>query len=131
MSNKPGVSWSEAETLTDNLDTEIRNLVENPTSDNAVCLVRSVMDACRATSQVTQEYPEMLPQPAPIAPEDLRRSFEAVARLNNEMYRWTSCLSYNGSYVGEPEGLLKRNIREIERIMDACRTAILGGGINR
>ncbi|EOC8641374.1 hypothetical protein ACI5M0_002869 [Salmonella enterica subsp. enterica serovar Infantis] len=131
MSNKPGVSWSEAETLTDNLDTEIRNLVENPTSDNAVCLVRSVMEVCRATSQTTQEYPEMLPQPVPVTPEDLRRSFEVVARLNNEMYRWTSRLSYNGSYVGEPEGLLKRNIREIERIMDTCRTAILKGGINR
>lgn len=66
-----------------------------------------------------------------IAPEDLRRSLEAVARLNNEMYRWTSCLSYNGSYVGEPEGLLKRNIREIEHIMDTCRAAMLEGGINR
>lgn len=63
VSNKPGVSWSEAETLTDNLDTEIRNLVENPTSDNAVCLVRSVMEVCRATSQTTQEYPETLPCP--------------------------------------------------------------------
>lgn len=57
-------------------------------------------------------------QPALVVPEDLRRSFEAVARLNNEMYRWTSCMSYNGSYVGEPEGLLKRNIREIEHILD-------------
>ncbi|EDV0261262.1 DUF551 domain-containing protein [Salmonella enterica subsp. salamae] len=65
--------------------------------------------------------------PAPVVPEDLRRSFEAVARLNNEMYRWTSCMSYNGSYVGEPEGLLKRNIREIEHIMDSCRAAMLQG----
>lgn len=64
----------------------------------------------------------------PPTPEDLLRSFDAVARLNNEMYRWTSCMSYNGSYVGEPEGLLKRNIREIEHIMDACRTAMLQGG---
>ncbi|EGX0284055.1 hypothetical protein CTZ44_21170 [Salmonella enterica] len=64
---------------------------------------------------------------APVVPEDLRRSFEAVARLNNEMYRWTSCMSYNGSYVGEPEGLLKRNIREIEHIMDSCRAAMLHG----
>ncbi|ENY6158350.1 hypothetical protein ACFZEN_004713 [Salmonella enterica] len=68
MSNKPGVSWSEAETLTDNLDTEIRNLVENPTSDNAVCLVRSVMEVCRATSQTTQEYPETLPCPVHLVP---------------------------------------------------------------
>ncbi|ENU6787775.1 hypothetical protein ACFH92_001020 [Salmonella enterica] len=68
-----------------------------------------------------EAFKAMLPQPAPVAPEDLRRSFEAVARLNNEMYRWTSCMSYNGSYVGEPEGLLKRNIREIERILDRCK----------
>lgn len=78
-----------------------------------------------------EAFKAMLPQPAPVTPEDLRRSFEAVARLNNEMYRWTSCLSYNGSHVGEPEGLLKRNIREIERIMDTCRATILEGGINR
>lgn len=69
-----------------------------------------------------EAFKAMLPQPAPVAPEDLRRSFEAVARLNNEMYRWTSCMSYNGSYVGEPEGLLKRNIREIERILDSCKS---------
>ncbi|EJY9246294.1 hypothetical protein OHR01_000904 [Salmonella enterica] len=60
-------------------------------------------------------------KPVPVALEDLRRSFEVVARLNNEMYRWASCMSYNGSYVGEPEGLLKRNIREIERILDRCK----------
>lgn len=62
---------------------------------------------------------------SPIIPEDLRRAFEAVARLNNEMYCWTSCMSYNGSYNGEPEGLLKRNIREIEHIMDSCRATML------
>ncbi|HFG9338592.1 TPA: hypothetical protein ACGHXV_003537 [Salmonella enterica subsp. enterica serovar Adelaide] len=62
---------------------------------------------------------------SPVIPEDLRRAFEAVARLNNEMYCWTSCMSYNGSYNGEPEGLLKRNIREIEHIMDSCRAAML------
>lgn len=66
--------------------------------------------------------------PAPVVPDDLRRAFEAVARLNNEMYRWTSCMSYNGSYVGEPEGLLKRNIREIEHIMDSCCASMLNGG---
>lgn len=69
-----------------------------------------------------EAFKAMLPQPAPVAPEDLRRSFEAVAQLNNEMYRWTFCMSYNGSYVGEPEGLLKRNIREIERILDRCKS---------
>ncbi|MCB2248939.1 hypothetical protein KTQ81_19045 [Salmonella enterica subsp. diarizonae] len=73
-------------------------------------------------SPVIQDGWGMVPATAPIVPEDLRRSFEAVARLNNEMYRWTSCMSYNGSYVGEPEGLLKRNIREIERILDRCKS---------
>lgn len=55
----------------------------------------------------------------PVPSDDLVRSIETVARLNNEMWRWTSCMSYDGSYVGEPEGLLKRNIREIEHILDA------------
>ncbi|WP_256863634.1 hypothetical protein [Salmonella enterica] len=62
---------------------------------------------------------------SPVIPEDLRRAFEAVARLNNEMYRWTYRMYYNSSYVGEPEGLLKRNIREIEHIMDSCRATML------
>ncbi len=73
-------------------------------------------------SEITRLVSKELSAAAPVVPEDLRRSFEAVARLNNEMYRWTSCMSYNGSYVGEPEGLLKRNIREIERILDRCKS---------
>ncbi|QXC19304.1 hypothetical protein [Citrobacter braakii] len=73
-------------------------------------------------SEITRLVSKELPAAAPVVPEDLRHSFEAVARLNNEMYRWTSCMSYNGSYVGEPEGLLKRNIREIERILDCCKS---------
>lgn len=78
-----------------------------------------------AADDVAVYIPLYAAPPAPVVPEDLRRSFEAVARLNNEMYRWTSCMSYNGSYVGEPEGLLKRNIREIEHIMDSCRASML------
>lgn len=57
--------------------------------------------------------------PTPERVSEINRAIEAVKRLNNEMNRWTSCMSYNGSYVGEPEGLFKRNIREIERILDA------------
>lgn len=59
--------------------------------------------------------------PVSVLPEDVRRTLAAVAKLNNEMYRWTSCMSYNASYVGEPGGLLKGHIREIEHIMDAHR----------
>lgn len=80
-----------------------------------------------AADDVAVYIPLYAAPPAPVVPEDLRSSFEAAARLNNEMYRWTSCMSYNGSYVGEPEGLLKRNIREIEHIMDSCRAAMLQG----
>ena len=47
-------------------------------------------------------------------------AFDAIKHLNNEMWRWTSRMSYNGSYVGEPEGLLKKNIREIEHILSAA-----------
>lgn len=43
----------------------------------------------------------------------------ALIKLNNKMYQWTSCMSYNGSYVGEPEGLIKSTIREMEHILDA------------
>ncbi|MBC3253530.1 hypothetical protein H8I91_25010 [Serratia fonticola] len=41
-------SWIEAEKITDSLDTEIRNLIDDPTADNAVCFVRSVLEAYRA-----------------------------------------------------------------------------------
>lgn len=81
-----------------------------------------------ASDDVAVYMPLFAAPPAPVVPDDLRRAFEAVARLNNEMYRWTSCMSYNGSYVGEPEGLLKRNIREIEHIMDSCCASMLNGG---
>lgn len=55
---------------------------------------------------------------------DSLRSLEAISRLNNVMYRWTSCLSYNVSYVGEPSGLFKSSIRAIEKICDACRESL-------
>lgn len=51
---------------------------------------------------------------------DTLRSLEAISRLNSAMYRWTSRMSYNASYVGEPSGLFKGSIREIEKICDAC-----------
>lgn len=93
---------------------------------------RDGWNACRAAMlKVNKNASTELPNDANLStssqliPEDLRRAFEAVVRLNNEMYCWTSCMSYNGSYVGEPEGLLKRNIREIEHIMDSCRAAML------
>ncbi|WP_049849519.1 hypothetical protein [Trabulsiella odontotermitis] len=41
------VMWTEAETVADRLENEIRNLIEDPTADNATCLVRSVMNLCR------------------------------------------------------------------------------------
>lgn len=41
---QPPVEWSEAKEITEVLDMEIRNLIDNPTEDNAVCLVRSVME---------------------------------------------------------------------------------------
>lgn len=50
---------------------------------------------------------------------ELRNSIGAIRKLNNGMWRWTSCMSYNESYVGEPDGLLKSSIREIEHILDA------------
>lgn len=74
--------------------------------------------ACDFSVEVTPLYTA---PPVSVLPEDVRRTLAAVAKLNNEMYCWTSCMSYNGSYVGEPEGLFKRNTREIERIMDAHR----------
>ncbi|ALX96103.1 hypothetical protein AV650_22305 [Serratia fonticola] len=51
-------SWKEAEAITDSLETEIRNLIDDPTADNATCLVRSVIDACRAAmlQPVSQGY---------------------------------------------------------------------------
>jgi len=33
---------------------------------------------------------------------ELRKSIGAIRKLNNGMWRWTSCMSYNESYVGEP-----------------------------
>ncbi|HFW3087293.1 TPA: DUF550 domain-containing protein [Salmonella enterica subsp. enterica serovar Reading] len=90
--------------------------------ENEATCRAAMLQGVEQLQNARQNIPENIPDGnSPVIPEDLRRAFEAVARLNNEMYRWTSCMSYNGSYVGEPEGLLKRNIREIERILDLCR----------
>lgn len=57
---------------------------------------------------------------------ELRNSIGAIRKLNNGMWRWTSCMSYNESYVGEPGGLLKSSIREIEHILDAEKDRAAG-----
>ncbi|MGC1098535.1 hypothetical protein WKH53_14555 [Pantoea agglomerans] len=46
-------------------------------------------------------------------------SLKALATLNNRLWQWTSRMSYNASYVGEPEGMVKGYIREMEKILDA------------
>lgn len=65
-----------------------------------------------------------VPQPAPVVPDEVKRCIEALAKLNNNLYRWTSRMSYNGSWVGEPEGLIKGHIREMEHILDSCRDVL-------
>lgn len=45
-------------------------------------------------------------------------SLKALATLNNRLWQWTSRMSYNASYVGEPEGMVKGHIREMEKILD-------------
>lgn len=103
------------EHITRNSDQISREIKATPKGDNAYNEKILAVNEIALAALTASERPL----------EDLRRSFEAVVRLNNEMYRWTSCMSYNGSYVGEPEGLLKRNIREIEHIMDSCRASML------
>lgn len=66
--------------------------------------------------------------PVQCLPDDIKQSINALAKLNNQLYRWTSRMSYNGSWVGEPAGLIKGHIREMEHILEACRTAMLHGG---
>lgn len=96
-----------------------------PDPEKATIWLNNYSGTCAQEYVKLERLQEALAGNSPVIPEDLRRAFEAVARLNNEMYCWTSCMSYNGSYNGEPEGLLKRNIREIEHIMDSCRAAML------
>lgn len=57
-------------------------------------------------------------------PDDVMQSIEAVAKLNNDLYKWTSRMSYNGSWVGEPEGFIKGHIREMEKILDSLRDEV-------
>lgn len=96
-----------------------------PDPEKATIWLNNYSGTCAQEYVKLERLQEALAGNSPVIPEDLRRAFEAVARLNNEMYCWTSCMSYNGSYNGEPEGLLKRNIREIEHIMDSCRATML------
>jgi hypothetical protein len=41
-----------------------------------------------------------------------------VNELILELDKWTSCMSYNDSYVGEPPGFLKSTIRELAKQTD-------------
>jgi hypothetical protein len=43
---------------------------------------------------------------------------EEVRRLVGKLAQWRHCMSYNESYFGEPHGLLKSAIAELERIVD-------------
>jgi len=46
---------------------------------------------------------------------------ERLAADIDALYRWTGCLSYNDSYVGEPEGEFKRRIRSLSKMLDQVR----------
>lgn len=48
-------------------------------------------------------------------------SDEVLVRRNliDDLTQWTSCMSYNDSYFGEPAGHLKRTVMQIEREVDA------------
>lgn len=61
-----------------------------------------------------------VPPVAELSLTDYESTINALAKLNNELYRWTSRMSYNESWVGEPEGLIKGHIREMEKILDAA-----------
>ncbi|POU43908.1 hypothetical protein C3374_22165 [Pantoea sp. PSNIH4] len=76
-----------------------------------------------AVEEVESQNSELRAQIAALTAEnvDLKRSIKAVATLNNRLWKWTSCMSYNASYVGEPEGMVKGHIREMEKILDASK----------
>ena len=49
-----------------------------------------------------------------MTPDQIKEVKRLVAEL--EQYRY--CMSYDDSYFGEPAGLVKRNIRQLQFILD-------------
>ena len=48
---------------------------------------------------------------------------ERMKQLVEDLERWTMCMSYNDSYVGEPPGFLKKTIRQMTKHVEAHEAA--------
>ena len=71
---------------------------------------------------LVRKFAELKAERDALAAENVAQasSLKALATLNNRLWQWTSRMSYNASYVGEPEGMVKGHIREMEKILDAA-----------
>jgi hypothetical protein len=57
---------------------------------------------------------------AEMHPQALRRLLELIGDITKHRYQ----MSYNDSYFGEPAGLLKRTVRDIEKLLDRVRVPV-------
>lgn len=68
---------------------------------------------------------------APQAPEELVQGAATPANTDAEklsairvhvekLHRWIHCMSYNSSYFGEPQGLVKREVRQLAFLVDGA-----------
>lgn len=55
-------------------------------------------------------------RPASVTVEVDLRFLQAIKKEIATLYEWTSCMSYDGSYVGEPVGTFKKGIRALEHL---------------
>ncbi|KAF1046361.1 MAG: hypothetical protein GAK35_01046 [Herbaspirillum frisingense] len=78
-----------------------------------------------ATGKVTAIYALQVPSPDAIPCLHVVTEEEPVsaqmAELIGRLTQWRYCMSYDSSYFGEPAGLLKRTVRELEKRIDAAQ----------
>lgn len=101
---------------------EISKLIAEIKSEGILRAGNKLEQLYSMAEQMEKEYTAFQQKLDAMAAENAAQSssLKALATLNNRLWQWTSRMSYNASYVGEPDGLVKCHIREMEKILDGA-----------
>lgn len=88
---------------------------DSPTKGNGRRLFWTKADAWRWSSNVKPLYA------TPEIPEGYKLVPQRLINLCEQFTSWRSCMSYNDTYFGEPEGWLKSIAAEMKRAMFKAR----------
>lgn len=109
-------TWADMEALTDvpAVFEALQAFSEDPTGDQGVFVVEAILGALGLKTDRTKE--EAIDHPAGVAPVVAAEEPDWQHHAK-KLTQWRNCMSYNDSYFGEPPGLLKQVVGELERLM--------------